>query len=160
MRKKARSGIWAQRLVWNKYWDPGDRLSTRQGTNEAHRQAIYSLCCSGRSTPVRSSPHPHNSCFWRITWGEDMRVCEAVHGVWILFFWEVMTQKVLSFISQEMVVRKSEDPGMELHRSRIKSTLVGPLAKIPLAKAPDPRRTAVPLSMASQWSGTESVIAM
>lgn len=71
-----------------------------------------------------------------------------------------MTQKVLSFISQEMVVRKSEDPGMELHRSRIKSTLVGPLAKTPLAQAPEPRRTAVPLSMASQRSGTESVIAM
>lgn len=71
-----------------------------------------------------------------------------------------MKRKVLSFIIQEMVVRKSEDPGMEMHRFRIKSTLVGSLSKTPLAKAPEPRRTAVPLSMASQWSGTESVIAM
>lgn len=46
------------------------------------------------------------------------------------------------------------------HGCRIKSTLVGSLAKTPLAKAPEPRRTAVPLSMASQWRRTESVTAM
>lgn len=71
-----------------------------------------------------------------------------------------MKKRVLSFISQEMVVRKNEDPGMEMHRSRIKNTLMGSLAKTPLAKAPEPRRTAVPLSMGSQRRRTESMIAM